>query len=378
LIDGLSGYLVFKANYNLLLNLHSSNLNFLLNKVFNELSNQTIDGSLMYGLSGVAFSYKEYASLFDNLNQEIIGDFETYITKSIDKNIKMANFDLFTGYLGEILVLITGNTQKHEVIQKSIQLIIESLNLTSIERNDGIGWFLARNISHLYPNISDVNKIPKDFNLGMAHGIPSIISTLNFIFNYNSNNADAFNLCTKALNYLESEKVLNEFGYYFKNYSGISSKIYPSRLSWCYSDLGISLMYLNLYKATLNNEFLDFSIKLASNTTKIPFERTIVRDGGLCHGASGIAHMYNRLYQTTSLSIFSDAAIKWYEILLNKYYNQGACKASFLAYSSISDGNDKEYKENYGLLNGMSGIGLSLISGLSNREPTWDRCLLLS
>jgi hypothetical protein len=81
LIDGLSGYLVFKANYNLLLNLHSSNLNFLLNKVFNELSNQTIDGSLMYGLSGVAFSYKEYASLFDNLNQEIIGDFETYINQ---------------------------------------------------------------------------------------------------------------------------------------------------------------------------------------------------------------------------------------------------------------------------------------------------------
>ena len=45
---------------------------------------------------------------------------------------------------------------------------------------------------------------------------------------------------------------------------------------------------------------------------------------------------------------------------------------------SVGDKNEVIWSKNLGLLLGASGIGLSLISSISNIKPQWDRCLLLS
>lgn len=41
-------------------------------------------------------------------------------------------------------------------------------------------------------------------------------------------------------------------------------------------------------------------------------------------------------------------------------------------------GNDNGFEKEYGLLEGISGIGLVLLSYISDTEPVWDECLLLS
>lgn len=41
-------------------------------------------------------------------------------------------------------------------------------------------------------------------------------------------------------------------------------------------------------------------------------------------------------------------------------------------------GAERGFRNEYGLLEGIAGIRLVLLAYLSNEEPTWDECLLLS
>ncbi len=380
LINGLSGYLIYKSylcrftNYS-----DKKEMEFILERILNLIFTKKIDGTLMYGLSGIGFSINSTFNQAEDLQKnELLVEIDKYVIQFIDKDIKKANFDFFSGYLGSCLYLLRSQAINIKFKEIVVRKIVYALSATAIENSNGIRWFSASNISHLYPNITDVNKIPKDSNLGLAHGVPSIISMLNFICLQFPQYLEAKKLLDSAIKFMLSEMQKSENSYYFKNFSGISRDIYPSRLGWCYSDLGISLMFLNLSKLLGDKSYNDLAVKIALNSIEISFEKSMVRDGGLCHGAAGNAHMYNRLYQETGVLDFKEASLNWYNILFDKYYNHGMQKYSFLAYANASESNTKEYLPNLGFLNGLSGIGLSIIAGMSEIEPTWDRCLLLS
>jgi hypothetical protein len=84
-------------------------------------------------------------------------------------------------------------------------------------------------------------------------------------------------------------------------------------------------------------------------------------DAALCHGALGVALIFNRLYHRTADADFRDAALH--------YYLMGIDLAERALKSGISNRN---------LLEGTVGIALALLSGLTVVEPRWDRKLLLS
>jgi len=96
----------------------------------------------------------------------------------------------------------------------------------------------------------------------------------------------------------------------------------------------------------------------------------------LCHGASGIAHIYNNFYQATRNNLYRQAAIHWYQFILQMKIKTDDFEM-FKTWS-VGDKNEVIWSKNLGLLLGASGIGLSLISSISNIKPQWDRCLLLS
>ena len=102
-------------------------------------------------------------------------------------------------------------------------------------------------------------------------------------------------------------------------------------------------------------------------------QKNNIVDAGLCHGTAGIAHIYKRMYINTNIIEFKDASNYWYsETLKMAKYD---IPSGFLAYRPIENGG---LKKEFGFLDGISGIGLSLISAISDIEPAWDEALLLS
>jgi lantibiotic modifying enzyme len=154
------------------------------------------------------------------------------------------------------------------------------------------------------------------------------------------------------------------------------SKTNFSRLSWCYGDLGISIALWQAGEALQNKEIKREAIDICLQTTKrFTQEETGIEDLGFCHGTAGIAHIYNRMWRYTGIEEFKTAYDYWIqETLKMAKYKDGL--AGYKSYKSEEFGG---WKNDYGLLEGIAGIGLVLHSYLHpEEEPHWDRCLLLS
>jgi hypothetical protein len=104
-----------------------------------------------------------------------------------------------------------------------------------------------------------------------------------------------------------------------------------------------------------------------------PHEHAGVVDGGMCHGAAGLAHIYNRLGRATGHQGALESARHWFRHLFT-LARPGEGVGGFLMYR----GNETpQWAPDLGLLNGGAGIGLALLGAVSSVEPSWDQSMLL-
>jgi lantibiotic modifying enzyme len=227
------------------------------------------------------------------------------------------------------------------------------------------------------PWLSDVYVKPYEktlaYNLGMAHGMGSIIGFLLKLIEYQKYGIFAKELLLKIILFYKNNTNPSTYRSVFAPWiSPDSDSKIESSLAWCYGDLGISLV---LYKAgvllndiELTNLALNSLVKSGYRKDKT-FDN--INDACFCHGTSGICHIYNRMYQQTNLTVFKDLAIYWLEETLK----MGQKAGQFAGFQFIHTENDIL---NFSLLNGLSGVGLSLLSIIDSTEPKWDECIMLS
>ncbi len=137
-----------------------------------------------------------------------------------------------------------------------------------------------------------------------------------------------------------------------------------NRLAWCYGDLG---QVLFLHKAA--DFFKDESFSVAANsictasTSRINFDTTLLDGAQLCHGTGGVSHFYRVLGELSGLECCSSAASFWMEQTINAI--------------------DKELETNnttgsqLNMIEGLPGIGLALMSYLSEKKLDWGSLILL-
>lgn len=130
--------------------------------------------------------------------------------------------------------------------------------------------------------------------------------------------------------------------------------IAPARLAWCYGDAGPAATLLAAAEVAGEPSWRQLALDLADAGARRSIENSGCSGVGLCHGAAGIAHIYNRLGQRTGERRFLDVARRWFEHLIDLDFN----------------GDD--------FMNGAAGAGLALLAAISDVEPEWDRVLLMS
>lgn len=165
----------------------------------------------------------------------------------------------------------------------------------------------------------------------------------------------------------------NQEGYfgYFPSFIWGNGDIRSSRLAWCYGDPGIATaLYLAskvIDDSELENKMISVLVEAASCRS---LEKAGVKDAGICHGTAGLALIFYRMYLNTDMLEFKEA----YEFWIEETIKMAGDKES-LDFRSYRPEN-KSLKE-YGLLEGIAGIGLVLLSICLNEEPDWDEMLLL-
>jgi hypothetical protein len=118
------------------------------------------------------------------------------------------------------------------------------------------------------------------------------------------------------------------------------------------------------------------AIAIARRAAAWPREDSGVVDAGLCHGAAGLGHLFNRMFQATGEPELGAAARSWFERTL-EMRRPGCGVGGYEAWLAGGDG-ELSWAADTGLLTGAAGIALALESATAAVEPAWDRMLLVA
>ncbi len=212
------------------------------------------------------------------------------------------------------------------------------------------------------------------YNLGLSHGLPSIIVLLCKVLERNIEPIIVKELIQEASSWLLNKKDENGVLNLFPNFVPANPP-FQHRLAWCYGDLGIALTFLQTGTCLSDEKLMQEGINIALRASKRKGKEAGSVDTGLCHGTAGVAHIFNRFYHYTQIAEFRETAIYWYKETLRFYDEYG--HFNHLRLQDSNNG-EKVWEESHGVLEGTAGVGLALLAAVSDIEPKWDRCLLLS
>lgn len=216
---------------------------------------------------------------------------------------------------------------------------------------------------------------PTRVDLGLAHGLCSRIILLATIIKKFPEQKIACRLIHKCIKFLlQHEQPSNEISL-FPAFTAFTDQFSPSRLSWCYGDLGVASA-LSIAGKVLNNKFyIKKSIEIMLNAARHrDLNKCRVVDACLCHGSAGVAHIFNRYYLENGLVEFRTASLFWLEKTIDYVLNEES--PSIKTWNPIN----KTWEIKHGLLGGDVGVGLALLGflALDKKNLTWDRSILLS
>ena len=308
---------------------------------------------------------------FIDIDEDIITEeVDLYLLEHMKKYIKSNDYDFLHGAIGIGFYFfkryenaLDNNSKK--LYENYIVELIKAILENAVREDNIIKWKTEINVGD--------NKF-EGYNLGLAHGIPSII---NFLSRLSAKSLVFKNIIAEnidfACNFLIASK--NKGSEYLASYPNWfltnEMKSENSRLAWCYGDLGVG--YTILYTACKgDNEVLEkFGIDVLNNTVKRKkLENSGVKDPGICHGAFGIMYIYHLLSLKTNNISFQEISQHWAEIALEMaIHNEGI--AGFMEL------NDKNWLRNDNLISGASGIGLTILDYINQSNSKWRQALLL-
>ena len=320
------------------------------------------------GLAGIGWAFNHLASnnFIDADMNDILETIDDHLYRLMMIDLQNKNFDFLHGACGVALYFTIRLPNKK--INNYLKDFVNKIEQISIKnKNGGIKW----------ESILDQETGKRGYNISLSHGIPSIMQVLSKLYLYNIEKERVLRLIKGSVKYLYQQKLdKQKYNSTFPSWAIESTDVIgSSRLAWCYGDLGISVSLYLTAKNTKNSEWEKEALSILTRSVKrLDLIENSVADAGMCHGTAGIAHIYNRMYFCTLKPEFKNAAMYWFDQTLK----MAKFKDGYAGYKIWHSEKHGGWQTGSDLLEGIAGIGLALISAISDIEPAWDECLLLS
>ncbi len=337
------------------------------------LATQTLTEQLYGGFTEVAWVAEHIQNLGigvesdADLNEEI----DQVLFEYLSQPDWYKTYDLIGGLVGlGVYVLERGS---RPVALECLDLILDHLEGLAEVSPQGITWFttpsmLSANQQKLYPQ--------GYYNLGVAHGVPGVIGLLGQICQSGHEVKRAKRLLDGAVEWMLAQKLADQSKSIFPGWMIPGEPPTPTRVAWCYGDLGIAAALLLAARSVGESAWEHQAIEIVLQTANRTYDQSGVIDAGLCHGAAGLVHLLNRMYQATGNTRLKQAACQWVEYTL-RLRQPGEGIGGYFAYLPTENGGFGTIPDPT-FLTGASGIGLALLAATTPVTPDWDRLLLAS
>ena len=302
----------------------------------------------------IEIEMSEAIDVYDNLFKQIL-----------DQELQNPNYDFLHGAIGLGFYFLHRN---NALSISCIENIINHLWADVIINGEQYAWKTILNLSGI-----------KAFNICLSHGMSSIAIFLARVYEKNILEEHTLKLLNGCIRFILAQEIDHKkYGSFFPSITIEYEQpdILKSRMGWCYGDLDIALSLWQCGKILHDDGLKMKSLEiLRFSTQRKQLEENSVWDACLCHGTSGIAQIFLRMYYETGISSFLDANKFWINETLRMatYTNNGTgFKALEMKQSKL------DYFDNYSFLEGISGIGLSLMASNSDIHfSDWDAFLLI-
>lgn len=252
---------------------------------------------------------------------------------------------------------------------RCLELIVRHFEAAAEETAQGITWFTP-------PEVLPAEALRLTphgyYNQGFAHGAPGFLTVLARIAAAGVDAGRAARLVERGVPQLLSTRLENGN---FPYMTGPGVSVRPARLAWCYGAPAIATAVNHAGMLLDRADWREEAVRIAEWACDVPADQSGVEDAGLCHGAAGLAHMFNRLYQSTGHQRLADAARRWVSSAL-AYRREGEGVGGYRAYNPEPDGD--RYLNEPGLILGSAGVAAMLAAATSDVDPDWDRMFLTS
>lgn len=386
-LGGISGQILFygymykkfqtEEYLNSLYEIVEEGINLLKNHLTDDTSLDCSHGSGISGFLLVLDHLFKIGVLDQKLDDIIDEEVQLLITLSLEEDTDTENYDPLYGFIGKGIFFIS--QEKKDFAQTGLKKIIDVLYSSKIvDKKGNYTWVDIRNVDNL-----DKSKRTREvYDCGLAHGVAGIIS---FCCNaYPAiRNIDSIivlkDIVLKATLWLldqqfEGKKFMFPYAK-FNDPEDPAIRPYNARLGWCYGDLAVAITLYKSSEVLKDKNLYDKAKKIALNAATIEFKDSgTVNDRGVvdpsfCHGTCGISYLFLTLYEIFREDILLIAYNDWKNFTIkNVKYN---LQNSNL-FSELSNG-----REDFSLLYGYAGIGLTALSYKDNKTLPWDDMLLL-
>ncbi len=328
--------------------------------------------SLYGGLAGAGWVLAHIGGGTDEFLEEI----DAKLIAELEASPWQREYDLIQGLVGLGVYFLERLRGGAWTARHGIERVVDHLAAIAEPQRDGLTWHTAPERLMAWQR----EQCPAGyFNLGVAHGIPGVISMLGTAVALAPPEiaGRARELCERATRWLRAQRLPPDPRGRFASWLGNEHRARkPTRTAWCYGEPGIAAA---AWSAALRTgadpgEWRELALEAARR----PAELCHVVDPNLCHGAAGLAHLCNRFYQAAGDPAFRNASRGWFERAL-AMRRPGAGIAGFTAWRSHSDDPadpEAAFQTSQDLLDGTAGVGLALLAALRGEEPGWDRLLL--
>ena len=346
-----------------------------LDQAIEAVSTQAMNASLYGGFTGVAWA----AELVDRLLDPDAEDRGEAVDDALLRLLSRADrwsapYDLIVGLTG--LGVYALQRYPRPVATECLRRVVERLHECAQHDQHGLYWWtppaeiLDQESRKQYPS--------GRADLGVAHGMAGAVALLGCVCGAGVEQATARPLLEGAVSWLLAQSVPTEAGPTFPVWVAPAFQPSPARCAWCYGDPGIAAALLLAARGVGDAGWERAAVALACRAAERPASETGVVNANFCHGAAGLAHLYNRMYQATGEPTLGRAALYWLERTLGFYRRARDAGGTWVQGNWDPGERERWTWTGIELVEGAAGVALVLLAAATSVEPTWDRMFLVS
>lgn len=332
------------------------------------------------GWTGVGFAVEHLSKMYESSSDDgddPLDELDDRLVAFLRRPSNLPQeYDLVGGYVGMGVYALERLPRERAI--EALTLIVHHLDRLGHNKGEGMSWHHSVD---LLPVWTRPNFPTGWFNLGLAHGMPGIVGLLCQLIAANIETERTQEMLGLLLRWILAQRLPINANRYFPSIIGERGPTQTNRSAWCYGDPGVAITLFSAGTAVKDRSLEKLAIEMMQHVACREKAAHGVRDPMLCHGAIGLAHLYNRFYQATRLEQFADDARHW--VLETLAYRTDSGFGGFRSYlptpeTGTQQTSDEHWRVDPGFLTGSTGLALGLLAACTDCEPCWDRILLCS